>query len=150
MRDDMPENDGDVIDTDRTSRLDKLFLFERENFRSHEPRALHPGSDTDHNGYDPQPSAAERSGYDCTLERGADGEPAIRLGLRLVKGLGRQAVARGEARGPGRDALARYAQQCIAGHQRHVGHLFVEGLTLTKQRQRGYPKGFAKAYFSNG
>jgi error-prone DNA polymerase len=31
------------------------------------------------------------SDWDCTLERGADGEPALRLGLRLVKSLSRAA-----------------------------------------------------------
>ena len=31
-------------------------------------------------------SACARSDWDCTLERRADGEPALRLGLRMVKG----------------------------------------------------------------
>jgi error-prone DNA polymerase len=34
------------------------------------------------------------SGWDSTLERGADGEPALRLGLRLVKSLSEQGAAR--------------------------------------------------------
>jgi error-prone DNA polymerase len=34
------------------------------------------------------------SGWDCSLERCADGEPALRLGLRLVKSLSEAAVAR--------------------------------------------------------
>jgi error-prone DNA polymerase len=34
------------------------------------------------------------SDWDCTLERKADGEPALRLGLRLVRGLGEEAAAR--------------------------------------------------------
>jgi len=34
------------------------------------------------------------SGWDSSLERGADGEPALRLGLRLVKGLSQQGAER--------------------------------------------------------
>ena len=34
------------------------------------------------------------SGWDCTLERRADDEPALRLGLRMVKGLGEAAAER--------------------------------------------------------
>ncbi len=34
------------------------------------------------------------SDWDCTLERRADGEPALRLGLRMVKSLGKEAAAR--------------------------------------------------------
>ena len=34
-----------------------------------------------------RPVDACESGWDCVLERGEDGEPALRLGLRLVKGL---------------------------------------------------------------
>jgi len=34
------------------------------------------------------------SDWDCTLERRDDGEPALRLGLRLVKGLGEEAALR--------------------------------------------------------
>jgi error-prone DNA polymerase len=37
------------------------------------------------------------SGWDCTLERRADDEPALRLGLRMVKGLGEAAAERIEA-----------------------------------------------------
>ncbi len=37
------------------------------------------------------------SDWDCTLERRADDEPALRLGLRLVKGLGKEAALRIEA-----------------------------------------------------
>jgi error-prone DNA polymerase len=34
------------------------------------------------------------SGWDCALERRADDEPALRLGMRMVKGLGEEAAAR--------------------------------------------------------
>jgi error-prone DNA polymerase len=34
------------------------------------------------------PVAANHSDWDCTLERGANGEPGVRLGLRLVRNLG--------------------------------------------------------------
>jgi len=48
-----------------------------------------------------------RSGYNCTLERMADGDLAVRLGLRYVRGLaattGAALVTECEARGPFRD-----------------------------------------------
>jgi error-prone DNA polymerase len=37
---------------------------------------------------------ATASAVDCTLARGADGRPALRLGLRLVRGLAREAAER--------------------------------------------------------
>ncbi len=40
------------------------------------------------------PVDARESGWDCTLEQGEDGEPALRLGLRLVKGLSGGGAAR--------------------------------------------------------
>jgi error-prone DNA polymerase len=45
-------------------------------------------------GVDVRPVDARISDWDCTLERGRDGEPALRLGLRLVKGLPREAAMR--------------------------------------------------------
>lgn len=48
--------------------------------------------DARHHGVDVRPVDIGQSHWDCTLERGLEDEPAIRLGLRLVKGLG-QAVA---------------------------------------------------------
>jgi error-prone DNA polymerase len=41
-----------------------------------------------------RPISACASDWDCTLERRADGEPALRLGLRLVKSLGEEAAER--------------------------------------------------------
>jgi len=38
-------------------------------------------------GVEVRPVDVDSSDFDCTLERGADGSPAVRLGLRLVKGL---------------------------------------------------------------
>jgi error-prone DNA polymerase len=38
-------------------------------------------------GVEVRPVCVCHSDWDCTLERGADGEPALRLGLRMVKGL---------------------------------------------------------------
>jgi error-prone DNA polymerase len=41
-----------------------------------------------------RPISASASSYDCTLEARADDEPALRLGLRMVKGLGEEAAER--------------------------------------------------------
>ncbi|MBI4195130.1 MAG: error-prone DNA polymerase [Betaproteobacteria bacterium] len=65
------------------------------------------------------------SGWDCTLERGSDGKPAVRLGLRMVKGLTQEAGVRIlSARGFGafrdvadffaRTQLSRHDLNCIA------------------------------------
>jgi error-prone DNA polymerase len=48
-------------------------------------------------GVEVRPADASRSGWDCTLEPAADGassQPALRLGLRLVKGLTREGAQR--------------------------------------------------------
>ena len=52
------------------------------------PRAL--VADAQRHGVEVRPVCVERSQWDCTLERGEDGEPALRLGLRLVQGLGEE------------------------------------------------------------
>ena len=41
-----------------------------------------------------RPVDVQVSNWDCTLESSIDGEPALRLGLRMVKGLGEAAAAR--------------------------------------------------------
>jgi error-prone DNA polymerase len=45
-------------------------------------------------GVEVRPIDVNHSDFDCTLERGADGKAAVRLGLRLVKGLSSEAGAR--------------------------------------------------------
>ena len=45
-------------------------------------------------GVEVRPICVCNSDWDCTLERRADGEPALRLGLALVKGLGEEAAER--------------------------------------------------------
>lgn len=45
-------------------------------------------------GVEVRPVDVNRSGWDCSLERRADGEPALRLGLRMVKGLSEEAGQR--------------------------------------------------------
>ena len=45
-------------------------------------------------GVEVRPISACASDWDCTLERRDDGEPALRLGLRLVKSLGEEAARR--------------------------------------------------------
>jgi error-prone DNA polymerase len=45
-------------------------------------------------GVEVRPVAIASSGWDCTLERRADGRPALRLGFRLVKHLPKQAAER--------------------------------------------------------
>jgi error-prone DNA polymerase len=45
-------------------------------------------------GVEVRPISACHSAWDCTLEARADGEPALRLGLRLVKSLGEEAAQR--------------------------------------------------------
>lgn len=49
------------------------------------PRTL--VADIERHGVEVRPVCAQRSDWDCTLEPGRDG-PALRLGLRLVKGVG--------------------------------------------------------------
>jgi DNA-directed DNA polymerase III PolC len=46
------------------------------------------------NGVEVRSIDASQSGWDCTLERRADGRPALRLGLRLVKQLSSEGAAR--------------------------------------------------------
>jgi error-prone DNA polymerase len=50
--------------------------------------------DAQDHGVEVRPICACASDWDCTLERRADEEPALRLGLRLVKGLGKDAAER--------------------------------------------------------
>jgi error-prone DNA polymerase len=51
-------------------------------------------------GVEVRPIDVDHSDFDCTLERGADGRAAVRLGLRLVKGLSSEGGKRvQEARG---------------------------------------------------
>jgi error-prone DNA polymerase len=45
-------------------------------------------------GVEVRPVSVCSSNWDCTLERRGDDEPALRLGLRLVKGLGEEAALR--------------------------------------------------------
>ena len=45
-------------------------------------------------GVEVRPISVCASDWDCTLERRADDEPALRLGLRMVKGLGEEAAER--------------------------------------------------------
>jgi error-prone DNA polymerase len=45
-------------------------------------------------GVEVRESSVCHSHWDCTLERREDGEPALRLGLRLLKGLGEEAADR--------------------------------------------------------
>jgi len=55
-----------------------------------------------------RPVDVRYSDYDCTLERCADGQPALRLGLRLVGGLstnGAERLVAARAAGPWRDTI---------------------------------------------
>jgi error-prone DNA polymerase len=45
-------------------------------------------------GVEVRPASVCSSDWDCTLERRDDGEPALRLGLRLLKGLGEETAGR--------------------------------------------------------
>ena len=45
-------------------------------------------------GVEVRAASACHSNWDCTLERREDGEPALRLGLRMIKGLGEEAAER--------------------------------------------------------
>jgi len=45
-------------------------------------------------GVEVRPVEVSRSGWDCALEPGADGAPALRLGLRLIKGLSHKGAER--------------------------------------------------------
>ena len=60
--------------------------------------------DARRHGVEVRPVDVNESGWDSTLERGRDGEPALRLGLRMIKGLPetsaeRLVAARGETLG---------------------------------------------------
>jgi error-prone DNA polymerase len=50
--------------------------------------------DARRHGVEVRPVDVFASDWDCTLERGADGEPALRLGLRLAKGFSGEAARR--------------------------------------------------------
>jgi error-prone DNA polymerase len=50
--------------------------------------------DARRHGVEVRPVDVRASDWDCTLERGAGAEPALRLGLRLVKGLPEEAARR--------------------------------------------------------
>jgi len=50
--------------------------------------------DAERHGVEIRPVDTGHSDWDCTLEHRSDGEPALRLGLRLVRGLNRQAADR--------------------------------------------------------
>jgi error-prone DNA polymerase len=50
--------------------------------------------DARNHGVEVRPVSVCSSDWDCTLERRADGEPALRLGLRLVKSLSRSGAER--------------------------------------------------------
>lgn len=50
--------------------------------------------DARRHGVGVRPVAVNHSDWDCTLERSSNGEPALRLGLRMVKGLSRQGSRR--------------------------------------------------------
>jgi error-prone DNA polymerase len=59
-------------------------------------------ADARRHGVEVRPAAADASAWDCTLEPAADGGNALRLGLRMIKGLSRAGAdrlvaARGEA-----------------------------------------------------
>ena len=66
--------------------------------------------DARRHGVEIRPVAVNRSSWDCTLEQGVDGALALRLGLRLVKGLSRRGaetlVAVREREGPYTDVTA--------------------------------------------
>jgi error-prone DNA polymerase len=69
-------------------------------------------------GVDVRPASVCASDWDCTLERRDDGEPALRLGLRLIKGLGEEAADR------------------IAAARREQSFASVQDLTLRAQLLR--------------
>jgi error-prone DNA polymerase len=56
--------------------------------------------DAQRHGVAVRPVCVQRSGWDCTLEADETGEPAIRLGLRLIDGLGGPLGKRIEMRRP--------------------------------------------------
>jgi error-prone DNA polymerase len=56
------------------------------------PRALL--ADAQRHGVVVRPVSATTSTWNCTLERGEDGEPQVRAGLRLVRGLGEEDALR--------------------------------------------------------
>ncbi len=47
--------------------------------------------DARRHGVEVRPVDVVASEWDCTLERGADGQPAVRLGFRMIKGFAEKA-----------------------------------------------------------
>lgn len=97
--------------------------------------------DAKRHGVEVRPVDVGLSDWDCRLERGAGGRPALRLGLRLIKGLSRSAAARMVAARtavPFRDVddLAHRA----ALHRRDLEALAAAGAlgTLTEHRRAAY------------
>ena len=83
-------------------------------------------------GVEVRAASVDGSGWDCTLERRADGRPALRLGLRLVNafGGGRPAAACGTCFA----RLRRYRGSCRAGSARSPG----SGSARRADALRGY------------
>ncbi|MDQ1241889.1 MAG: error-prone polymerase, partial [Pseudomonadota bacterium] len=79
-------------------------------------------------GVEVRPVDVQTSEWDCTLERGEDGEPALRLGLRIVKGLAEAAALRLlEARGQGAFESAQDLAERARLDRRELGCLAAAG-----------------------
>lgn len=76
-------------------------------------------ADAREHGVEVRPVDAEVSGYESTLERGSDGAPALRLGMRLISGLSEAAGRRVE--GARKEAVFASVQDLTerAGLNRH-------------------------------
>jgi error-prone DNA polymerase len=97
-----------------------------------------------------RPVSVQMSGWDCSLEADARGEPALRLGLRLVKGLSRAGVERlMVARAHGEFASAQDLAERAALDRRDLGALAAGGalapLAPNRHRARWEVAGVEKA-----
>ena len=84
--------------------------------------------DAQRQGVEVRPLDVKRSDWDCRLEPGRDGAPALRLGLRLVKGLSHEAVTRlidARARAVFSDVQELAARACL--DRRELGCLAAAG-----------------------
>jgi error-prone DNA polymerase len=90
-------------------------------------------------GVEVRPIDVNHSDFECTLERGADNAAAVRLGLRLVKGLSREGGARvQEARAAGRFTSVQQLAERARLNAKDLGALASAGAlaTLSSHRHR--------------
>jgi error-prone DNA polymerase len=93
--------------------------------------------DAQRHGVEMRPVDVLVSEWDCTLERGAESQPAIRLGLRMVKGLSEDAAQRLlEARRRLLSEPVNHEPRITSHESRVTNHSFLEHLARAAQLNR--------------